>query len=92
MPSSRYYIEFGGQFEHMIAARQRLMIVVPVALVLIFSLLYVTYGNIVDTRPSLHGDSVRVDRRHHRAVAARHAVFDLGGGRLRGPVGCGGSR
>ena len=49
MPSSRYYIEFGGQFEHMIAARQRLMIVVPVALVLIFSLLYMTYGNIVDT-------------------------------------------
>jgi cobalt-zinc-cadmium resistance protein CzcA len=49
MPSSRYYIEFGGQFEHMIAARQRLMVVVPVALVLIFSLLYMTYGNFVDT-------------------------------------------
>ena len=49
MPSSRYYIEFGGQFEHMIAARGRLMIVVPVALVLIFSLLYMTYGNIIDT-------------------------------------------
>ncbi|WP_417734858.1 efflux RND transporter permease subunit [Rosistilla oblonga] len=49
MPSSRYYVEFGGQFENMIRARQRLMIVVPVALVLIFSLLYMTYGNIVDT-------------------------------------------
>ncbi len=48
MPSARYYIEFGGQFEHMIAARRRLMIVVPVALVLIFSLLYMTYGNIID--------------------------------------------
>ena len=49
MPSSRYFVEFGGQFEHMIRARQRLLIVVPVALVLIFSLLYMTYGNIVDT-------------------------------------------
>ncbi len=49
MPSARYHVEFGGQFENMIRARQRLIIVVPVALVLIFSLLYVTYGNIVDT-------------------------------------------
>ncbi len=49
MPSARYYIEFGGQFEQMIRARQRLLIVVPVALVLIFSLLYLTYGNLIDT-------------------------------------------
>ena len=49
MPSARYFVEFGGQFEHMIQARQRLMIVVPVALVLIFSLLYMTYGNVIDT-------------------------------------------
>ena len=49
LPSARYYVEFGGQFEHMIQARKRLMIVVPVALVLIFSLLYATYGNVIDT-------------------------------------------
>ncbi|QEG01514.1 Cobalt-zinc-cadmium resistance protein CzcA [Stieleria maiorica] len=49
LPSARYHVEFGGQFEHMIQARQRLFIVVPVALVLIFSLLYVTYGNAIDT-------------------------------------------
>ena len=49
MPSARYYVEFGGQFEHMIQARQRLMIVVPVALVMVFFLLYTTYGNVVDT-------------------------------------------
>lgn len=48
MPSSRYYVEFGGQFEHMIRARNRLFVVVPVALTLIFSLLYMTYGNAVD--------------------------------------------
>lgn len=49
LPSARYHVEFGGQFEHMIQARQRLFIVVPVALVLIFSLLYATYGNVIDT-------------------------------------------
>ncbi len=49
LPSARYYVEFGGQFEHMIEARKRLMIVVPVALVMVFSLLYSTYGNILDT-------------------------------------------
>jgi len=49
LPTGRYHIEWGGQFEHMLRARQRLMIVVPVALLLIFSLLYLTYQNVVDT-------------------------------------------
>ena len=49
LPAGRYHIEWGGQFEHMLRARQRLFIVVPVALVLIFSLLYMTYHNVVDT-------------------------------------------
>ncbi len=48
MPAGRYHIEWGGQFENLERAKQRLTIVVPVALVLIFSLLYMTYHNIVD--------------------------------------------
>ena len=48
LPPGRYHLEWGGQFEHLISARQRLMIVVPLALVLIGSLLYLTYGNLVD--------------------------------------------
>ena len=43
-----YYVRYGGQFEHLEAARLRLMIVVPVALVLIFVLLYFTYGRVLD--------------------------------------------
>jgi cobalt-zinc-cadmium resistance protein CzcA len=43
-----YYIRFGGQFEHYQRARDRLMLVVPVALGLIFVLLYFTYGRIPD--------------------------------------------
>ena len=43
-----YYIRFGGQFEHYERARNRLLFVVPVALCLIFVLLYFTYGRIPD--------------------------------------------
>ncbi len=48
LPPGRYFYEFGGQFEHLQRARTRLMIVVPVAAILIFTLLYLTYHNIVD--------------------------------------------
>jgi cobalt-zinc-cadmium resistance protein CzcA len=46
--AGRYHLEWGGQFEHLISARNRLLIVVPLALVLIFGLLYATYHNVVD--------------------------------------------
>jgi cobalt-zinc-cadmium resistance protein CzcA len=43
-----WYVRYGGQFEHYERARDRLMIVVPLALALIALLLYVTYGRVVD--------------------------------------------
>ncbi len=43
-----YYVRYGGQFEHLEQASQRLMIVVPVALTLIFILLYITYHRLAD--------------------------------------------
>ncbi|REJ91751.1 MAG: AcrB/AcrD/AcrF family protein [Planctomycetota bacterium] len=48
LPPGRYHLEWGGQFENLISARQRLMVVVPLALVLIFGLLYMTYNNVID--------------------------------------------
>ena len=48
MPPGRYFYEFGGPFEHLQRARTRLMLVVPLAAVLIFALLYATYQNVVD--------------------------------------------
>src|SRR5690606_1245190 len=39
-----YYITYGGQFENLQAASQRLSIAVPVALLLILLLLYFTFG------------------------------------------------
>ncbi len=41
-----YFITYGGQFENLQAAQARLMVAVPVALVLIFLLLYFTFGKI----------------------------------------------
>jgi len=48
MPIGRYSFDIGGQFEHLERARNRLLIVVPLALILIFGLLYATYGNVLD--------------------------------------------
>lgn len=45
MPPGRYRIEWGGQFENYERARERLQIVVPVVLVTILGLLFVTYRN-----------------------------------------------
>ena len=49
LPSGRYHVTWGGQFEHYESARWRLMLVIPLAILLIFGLLYATYGNIVDS-------------------------------------------
>ncbi|MEJ7766346.1 MAG: CusA/CzcA family heavy metal efflux RND transporter [Chitinophagaceae bacterium] len=44
-----YYITYGGQFENLRAANQRLSIAVPVALLLILVLLYLTFNSITET-------------------------------------------
>ncbi len=43
-----YFVRYGGQFEHLERASKRLTLVVPLALGLIFILLYVTYGRLSD--------------------------------------------
>jgi len=43
-----YFVRFGGQFENLQRAQRRLMVVVPIALALIFTLLYFTYGRAFD--------------------------------------------
>lgn len=48
LPPGRYRVEWGGQFEHLQRAQRRLMVVVPLALILIFGLLYMTYRNVID--------------------------------------------
>jgi len=43
-----YWIEFGGTFEQLLSASQRLMVVVPLSLMLIFGLLFTLYGSAKD--------------------------------------------
>jgi cobalt-zinc-cadmium resistance protein CzcA len=42
------WLAWGGQFENLLTARTRLLIVVPIALLLIFVLLFLTFGSVVD--------------------------------------------
>ena len=43
-----YWTDWGGQFEQLISAAERLQIVVPIALFLIFLFLFITFGNLKD--------------------------------------------
>jgi cobalt-zinc-cadmium resistance protein CzcA len=45
---SGYWIEYGGSFEQLISASQRLYLVVPLALLLIFALLYAVFSSVKD--------------------------------------------
>jgi cobalt-zinc-cadmium resistance protein CzcA len=48
-PTSRYRVEWGGQFEQLAAAKSRLAVIVPISLLMIIFLLYLTYRNMTDT-------------------------------------------
>lgn len=41
-----YYFEFGGQFKNLMEAKQRLMVVVPLALALIFVLIFLSFNSL----------------------------------------------
>ena len=47
---SGYYLQWGGQFEHLVSATRRLLFAVPLALLLIFVLLHQLFGS---ARPAL---------------------------------------
>jgi len=40
-----YWVEWGGQFEHLISASQRLWVVIPLTLILIYLLLFAAFGS-----------------------------------------------
>ncbi|NOS99601.1 MAG: efflux RND transporter permease subunit [Phycisphaerales bacterium] len=44
-----YFVQFGGQYENLIRASRRLMIVIPVALALVFILLYLSTNSVRDS-------------------------------------------
>ena len=58
-----YWIGWGGQFEQLVSATKRLTIVVPVALLLIFLLLFLGIGSAADAAAGLHRRAAGADRR-----------------------------
>ena len=81
-----YWLTWGGQFENLAAARQRLMIVVPGCFALIFLLLVRCARLRPRCSAGVQRGAARADGRSGRAVAARHAVFGLGGGGIHRPL------
>ncbi len=83
---SGYYLKWGGQFENLQRASARLLIVVPLALFLIFILLFTTFGWVRQAVLVYTGHSLRRRWRSLCACLTRNAVFDLGGRRFHSLV------
>jgi cobalt-zinc-cadmium resistance protein CzcA len=47
MPSG-YHVTWGGQFENLDRARQRLAVIIPITIAIIFLLLFITFGSALD--------------------------------------------
>lgn len=47
MPTG-YYVEWSGEYENQQRARSRMLIVVPIVLIVIFALLYITYHSVLE--------------------------------------------
>ncbi len=43
-----YFLDWGGQFKYLLKARETLKLIVPLTLVIIFLLLYLNFGNVVE--------------------------------------------
>jgi len=85
-----YWVDYGGTFEQLISAKQRLMIVVPVALLLIFGLLFMAFNS---ARAALLGFlrcAISFNRRNCRAHATRYSTLHFRRCRLYRLVRCGG--
>jgi cobalt-zinc-cadmium resistance protein CzcA len=86
LPKGRYRLEWSGQFENYERARNRLAVVVPVAVALILVLLYFTYHNLVDALRVFTGVPFGWVGGIFALVAPRHAALHLGHHRVHRPV------
>ena len=76
------WLAWGGQYENLVAAKQRLSIVVPACFLMIFLLLFGSFKSAKYALLVFSAVPAGPDGWHPRAMAARHAVLDLGRGRL----------
>jgi len=85
---SGYHYEWAGEFQELQAAVQRLLIVVPVSLVLIFFLLYGTFGNLRDAALLIGTVPPRSDRRPYLLTRHPYQFQYLSGGGVHLAVWC----
>ncbi len=74
-----YWLGWGGQFENLVTARNRLAIIVPMALVLILALLVLAFGSLRDALVVLSGVPLALTG-GVLALAARHMPFSITAG------------
>ena len=87
-----YYVTWGGQFENLASARQRLMVVVPVCFFLIFLLLFSALGSARDALLVFSAVPLALTG-GIAALWLRGMPFSVpGGGRVHRPVGGGGAQ
>ena len=72
---------WGGEFENQRRAMKRLAVIVPISVVVIFVLLYLTFGGAAGGRRAARR-ALRDGGRRVRAVPHAHRALGLGGGRL----------
>ncbi|WP_257866465.1 efflux RND transporter permease subunit [Flavobacterium sp. J372] len=87
-----YYTTYGGQFENLQQANKRLMVAVPVALGLIFVLLYFTFKSVKQSILIFTAIPLSAIGGRIRPMAARHAVQYFGRCRLHCPLWCGSAK
>ena len=89
---SGYWIDYGGTFEQLISASQRLSVVVPVTLVLIFALLFMAFGSAKDALIVFSGVPLALTGGVIALALRGHPAVDLGGRRLHRAVRRGGAQ
>ena len=72
-----YYINYGGEFKNLEAAKKRLAIAVPVALLLIFVLLYFAFHSVKQAMLIYSAVPLGCNRRCVCTLAARHEFFHI---------------
>ena len=86
-----YYIEWSGQYENQQRARSRLLLVMPIVLIVIFGLLYLTYHSALEAAHVLLAVPFALDRRHLSALAAGLQLLGRRLGRIHRAVWHGGA-
>ena len=77
-----YHLEWGGTFENLQSATKRLAIVVPIALVMIFILLFATFGSVKLGLLIFVSVPLGAIGRRAGALGAGDEFQHLGGGRV----------